>query len=408
MRLAFAGRTIIGCASVSMRTLYDVLGVRPDADDESIRTAFREAAKAHHPDLNRDDPNAALRFRQIVQASAVLRDARQREDYDRELQVQRRRLWSEWTHITIKCSIAAAVISTGIVGASTLFTPGPATTIAARNAAVPNKAQDNAEAAASVMSAVRPAAEDDAKTRDISLDDYYDAQAASTVTDPRDAVPAAEHGVPAAENRIPAPESGIRAEPAASLASPAGAASGDPASFRELAIVACRNGDVDRAIAALDQAIRLDPNDAQAHDIRGNIRDDLGAADRALADYDRAIGINPNNPEAFHDRGISWQRKGVLDKALVDLDRAIRFTFSDANMYSDRGLVWYEKGRHDRAMADFSRAIKIDRTFAAAYIRRGLTLHRNGECNRMRAGVDRAIRIDTDVFEAVSQASPPP
>jgi hypothetical protein len=123
-----------------METLYDVLGVRADADDESIRTAFREAAKAYHPDLNRDDPNATLRFRQIVQASAVLRDAELRADYDRQLQVQRRRLWSEWTQTTIKWAIVSAVISAGIAGTGTLLAPKHApidvalNRVAARNA----------------------------------------------------------------------------------------------------------------------------------------------------------------------------------------------------------------------------------------------------------------------------------
>jgi curved DNA-binding protein CbpA len=42
-----------------MLTPYDVLGLRPDADNDAIRAAFRKAAKAHHPDLNEGDPALA-------------------------------------------------------------------------------------------------------------------------------------------------------------------------------------------------------------------------------------------------------------------------------------------------------------------------------------------------------------
>ena len=50
-------------ASTTMGTLYDLLGALPSDDAEGLRTAFRKAAKATHPDINPDNPDAALRFR---------------------------------------------------------------------------------------------------------------------------------------------------------------------------------------------------------------------------------------------------------------------------------------------------------------------------------------------------------
>jgi len=74
-----------------MNTLYNLLGVRPDADDETLRKAFRKAIKATHPDLHAGDPDAPLRFRQIVDANALLRDAKQRATYDWLLQLEHQR-----------------------------------------------------------------------------------------------------------------------------------------------------------------------------------------------------------------------------------------------------------------------------------------------------------------------------
>ena len=65
-----------------MKTLYDLLGALPKDDAEELRTAFRRAAKGTHPDLHPGDPDAALRFREIVRASEILGDAEQREAYD--------------------------------------------------------------------------------------------------------------------------------------------------------------------------------------------------------------------------------------------------------------------------------------------------------------------------------------
>ncbi len=65
-----------------MDTLYDLLGALPHDDAEGLRTAFRKAVKGAHPDLRPDDPDAAIRFRQIVRANDILFDKDQRAVYD--------------------------------------------------------------------------------------------------------------------------------------------------------------------------------------------------------------------------------------------------------------------------------------------------------------------------------------
>jgi curved DNA-binding protein CbpA len=74
-----------------MKTLYDLLGTRPGDDAEALRTAFRKAAKANHPDLHAGDPYAAMRFRRIAEAYEILRDTERRANYDRLLELKRER-----------------------------------------------------------------------------------------------------------------------------------------------------------------------------------------------------------------------------------------------------------------------------------------------------------------------------
>jgi hypothetical protein len=70
-----------------MGTLYDLLGALPSDDAEGLRTAFRKAAKATHPDINPDNPDAALRFRELMRAYDILTDAEQRSTYDHLLAI---------------------------------------------------------------------------------------------------------------------------------------------------------------------------------------------------------------------------------------------------------------------------------------------------------------------------------
>ena len=73
-----------------MRNLYNVLGIASTADDLRIKSAFRRRALTTHPDLHPGNDEAEERFRELMQAYAVLRDAKARAAYDAHLARQRR------------------------------------------------------------------------------------------------------------------------------------------------------------------------------------------------------------------------------------------------------------------------------------------------------------------------------
>jgi Flp pilus assembly protein TadD len=430
-------------------TLYGLLGVRADADDEAIKEAFRRAVKAYHPDLHAGDPHAPLLFRQIVAANGILRDAQQRAIYDRFLEGERQQLRSRRRRAIVSDVISVAVLTIVLLGGYALLAPLMTTAVAVaekdRHAAATDAAEKHKPTATTAVAVAekdrhaaatdaaekhkptattavvtkgseeRPkpggaVAEDNAQGRvematvqpvapaktigaDRVIHEQRDGDIATEMIAPKAATPAIDHG----ETKITAVHQPAH-EP------PVGPVSDDPKFYRERGIDAYRRGDFRGAIVDFDEAIRLDANDPQAYDLRGNALDEIGEFERALADYDAAIHIDPNSAALFHDRAILWRRRGELDKALVDLDRAVRFSFSDANVYSDRGLVWYEKGRHDRAVADFSRAFKLDSKFAAAYINRGLMSHRSGELG-LAAADDKVIHIDPKILDAIQSAN---
>lgn len=64
------------------RDYYEVLGVSKSADQSEIKSAFRKLAKKYHPDLNKDDPSAAEKFKEAQEAYEVLSDENKRKQYD--------------------------------------------------------------------------------------------------------------------------------------------------------------------------------------------------------------------------------------------------------------------------------------------------------------------------------------
>ena len=64
------------------RDYYEVLGVSKNATDTEIKSAYRKKAKQLHPDLNKDDPKAEDKFKEVQEAYSVLSDENKRKMYD--------------------------------------------------------------------------------------------------------------------------------------------------------------------------------------------------------------------------------------------------------------------------------------------------------------------------------------
>ena len=59
-----------------------MLGVSRDADDATLKKAYRQVAKKYHPDMNPGDAEAEKKFKEASEAYAVLSDPEKRRQYD--------------------------------------------------------------------------------------------------------------------------------------------------------------------------------------------------------------------------------------------------------------------------------------------------------------------------------------
>src|SRR3990170_2806049 len=62
---------------------YELLGVTRDADDKTLKAAFRKLAMQHHPDKNPGDHTAEIKFKEVSAAYECLKDPQKRAAYDR-------------------------------------------------------------------------------------------------------------------------------------------------------------------------------------------------------------------------------------------------------------------------------------------------------------------------------------
>jgi len=258
-----------------METLYDLLGALPRDEAEELRTAFRRAVKGTHPDIRPGDPEAALKFRQIVRANEILADPEQRAAYDHLLAMARLEKEQALAHpVAVRVHRLASGVMTlamaSIVAVISYLLSTALVATAHKDDAGPPRMM--AEIATSPEESPHPA-DQNASTTQAESQPETTASVAAVVTSA-------------------APPAGIAGSmPVLNLAVPPDSASSYATFFHARGIFAYRNGDLNGAIADLDQAIQLDPNLSVSYADRGIVFYRLRKFDRAFSDIAQAKRI---------------------------------------------------------------------------------------------------------------------
>lgn len=113
------------------------------------------------------------------------------------------------------------------------------------------------------------------------------------------------------------------------------------------------------AISSFTQAIRLNPNYAEAYLERGKARRRRNIQD-AISDFNQAIRLNPSYAEAYFERARSYYSIGEKQQAINDLTMSIQDSPTYAEAYYQRGLIYSELLNKQAAVEDYVQVIRLD------------------------------------------------
>ena len=113
------------------------------------------------------------------------------------------------------------------------------------------------------------------------------------------------------------------------------------------------------ALETFDEALALEPEQADLYNARAKAYANLGEYQAAIADYDRAVSLDPELAEAYVNRGAAYADLQQFQRAAQDASSAIEQSPDYAEAYSLRAMALAVLDRNQESLADVERAVQL-------------------------------------------------
>src|ERR1700676_1663663 len=110
----------------------------------------------------------------------------------------------------------------------------------------------------------------------------------------------------------------------------------------------------------------------------GNRLSDLKRYEEALAAYEQAIRLDPNDATAYYFKSAALIKLKRYEEALIAVEQAIRLDPQDTYAYTNKGAALIELKRYEEALIALEQAIRLDPNNSFAYIDKGAALDQLG------------------------------
>jgi Tfp pilus assembly protein PilF len=149
-------------------------------------------------------------------------------------------------------------------------------------------------------------------------------------------------------------------------------------------------------MAALKEALQLDPDNAQYHNTLGLVLLNLGRPVDAQAELQKAIDLHKTSPDLQHNLGIALAQQNRFDDAIAAYKKALTYpTYTTPEVaYYNMGEAYIRLGKPQEAQESFRAAIQLEPTMVAAHYGLGLALSQGGRRDEAKAAFRQARDLD--------------
>jgi Flp pilus assembly protein TadD len=124
-----------------------------------------------------------------------------------------------------------------------------------------------------------------------------------------------------------------------------------------------RQGKVSEAFGHYQQALRLNPDFAEAHNNLGSVLARTGKIEEAISHFEQVLRIRPDSAEAHYNLGVALARVDKMPEAIEHLEQAVRIKPDYAGAQCSLGIALGQAGRIGEAVGHLEQAVRIKPDF---------------------------------------------
>ncbi len=149
----------------------------------------------------------------------------------------------------------------------------------------------------------------------------------------------------------------------------------------------------DRAVAACERALQLDPGSPEVQVTLGNVRKATGRYADAIGAFEQALKGRPDNPDALLGLAEAYESAGKLTESEQAYRQAIALRPSFWGGYNKLGILYFNQGQYARAVEVWRRVVELTPDNPRGYSNLGGTYFRMGRFEEAIAAYNRSIGI---------------
>jgi tetratricopeptide (TPR) repeat protein len=157
-----------------------------------------------------------------------------------------------------------------------------------------------------------------------------------------------------------------------------------------------------KALSALTEALRLDPNQAEVRRTVAIIYKGTGRSQEALEELRLALKSEPENDEIHRRLGEVLFELGRKDEAIACFETAIRLRPNFWRNHGTLGLAWYRMADYTRAIQVFTRVVELQPDNAWGFQILGTAQHASGKIEQALANYQRSMSISPTASAATN------
>ncbi len=173
----------------------------------------------------------------------------------------------------------------------------------------------------------------------------------------------------------------------------------DAAAWFYLGIAYLENNQNDKAVAALLQVIRINPELAFAWTLLGSAYEKINQSDKAIEAFQQAVRVDPQNASVWAVLGISYEKINQSDKAIEAFQQAVRVDPQNASVWAVLGAAYGDSNQSEKEIDAFQQVTRITPKNAAAWYTLGAAYVKSNQSDKAIKAYQQVVRIQPENAE---------